>query len=203
MVVASPCALVASIMPAALSLISNGARNGLLVKGSVFLEKLGNSKIVALDKTGTITNGKPGVEDMLLAADIEERECLEAAAAIEKQSGHPLAKAIVEYAEAKGIKPAANVSIEETSGFGVQARYNGETWLIGKAGFVGEEAAGQFLTAAVQELAKQGKTIVFMKKAKNRGVFCIKRPNQTGSKSGGRRAERAWRSDGDADRGPA
>ncbi|MDI5788255.1 HAD family hydrolase [Bacillus licheniformis] len=79
----------------------NGARNGLLVKGSVFLEKLGNSKIVALDKTGTITNGKPGVEDMLLAADIEERECLEAAAAIEKQSGHPLAKAIVEYAEAK------------------------------------------------------------------------------------------------------
>ena len=73
----------------------------------------------ALDKTGTITNGKPGVEDMLLAADIEERECLEAAAAIEKQSGHPLAKAIVEYAEAKGIEPPANVSIEETSGFGV------------------------------------------------------------------------------------
>ncbi|KJD52067.1 ATPase, partial [Bacillus amyloliquefaciens] len=164
MVVASPCALVASIMPAALSLISNGARNGLLVKGSVFLEKLGNSKIVALDKTGTITNGKPGVEDMLLAADIEERECLEAAAAIEKQSGHPLAKAIVEYAEAKGIELPANVSIEETSGFGVQARYNGETWLIGKAGFVGEEAAGQFLTTAVQELAKQGKTIVFVKK---------------------------------------
>ncbi|WP_026579801.1 heavy metal translocating P-type ATPase [Bacillus sp. SB47] len=175
MVVASPCALVASIMPAALSLISNGARNGLLVKGSVFLEKLGNSKIVALDKTGTITNGKPGVEDMLLAADIEERECLEAAAAIEKQSGHPLAKAIVEYAEAKGIEPPANVSIEETSGFGVQARYNGETWLIGKAGFVGEEAAGQFLTTAVQELAKQGKTIVFVKKGeKIAGCFALK-----------------------------
>lgn len=175
MVVASPCALVASIMPAALSLISNGARNGLLVKGSVFLEKLGNSKIVALDKTGTITNGKPGVEDMFLAADIGERECLEAAAAIEKQSGHPLAKAIVEYAEAKGIEPAANVSIEETSGFGVQAQYRGETWLIGKAGFVGEEAAGQFLTAAVQKLAKQGKTIVFMKKGeKIAGCFALK-----------------------------
>ncbi len=159
MVVASPCALVASIMPAALSLISNGARNGLLVKGSVFLEKLGNSKIVALDKTGTITNGKPGVEDMLLAADIEERECLEAAAAIEKQSGHPLAKAIVEYAEAKGIELPANVSIEETSGFGVQARYNGETWLIGKAGFVGEEAAGQFLDDCFRSLPSREKQL--------------------------------------------
>ncbi|MCY8273509.1 HAD-IC family P-type ATPase, partial [Bacillus sonorensis] len=86
MVVASPCALVASIMPAALSLISNGARNGLLVKGSVFLEKLGNSKIVAMDKTGTITNGKPAVENMILAEGMDENEYLEAAAAIEKQS---------------------------------------------------------------------------------------------------------------------
>ena len=74
MVVASPCALVASIMPAALSLISNGARNGLLVKGSVFLEKLGNSKIVAMDKTGTITNGKPAVENMILAEGMDEND---------------------------------------------------------------------------------------------------------------------------------
>ncbi|MFT0802347.1 heavy metal translocating P-type ATPase [Bacillus swezeyi] len=175
MVVASPCALVASIMPAALSLISNGARNGLLVKGSVFLEKLGNTQIVALDKTGTITNGKPAVEDMLVAEGLEEKECLEAAAAIEKQSGHPLAKAIVKYAEAKGISSVANVSIEETSGFGVKAQYRGETWLLGKAGFVGEEETKQFLAASVQRLAEQGKTIVYLKKGgRIAGCFALK-----------------------------
>ncbi|WP_307894144.1 heavy metal translocating P-type ATPase [Bacillus swezeyi] len=175
MVVASPCALVASIMPAALSLISNGARNGLLVKGSVFLEKLGNTQIVALDKTGTITNGKPAVEDMLVAEGLEEKECLEAAAAIEKQSGHPLAKAIVKYAEAKGISSVANVSIEETSGFGVKAQYRGETWLLGKAGFVGEEETKQFFAASVQRLAEQGKTIVYLKKGgRIAGCFALK-----------------------------
>ncbi|MED1741571.1 heavy metal translocating P-type ATPase [Bacillus swezeyi] len=175
MVVASPCALVASIMPAALSLISNGARNGLLVKGSVFLEKLGNTQIVALDKTGTITNGKPAVEDMLVAEGLEEKKCLEAAAAIEKQSGHPLAKAIVKYAEAKGISSVANVSIEETSGFGVKAQYRGETWLLGKAGFVGEEETKQFFAASVQRLAEQGKTIVYLKKGgRIAGCFALK-----------------------------
>ncbi|MED2943289.1 heavy metal translocating P-type ATPase [Bacillus swezeyi] len=175
MVVASPCALVASIMPAALSLISNGARNGLLVKGSVFLEKLGNTQIVALDKTGTITNGKPAVEDMLVAEGLEEKECLEAAAAIEKQSGHPLAKAIVNYAEAKGISSVANVSIEETSGFGVKAQYRGETWLLGKAGFVGVEETKQFFAASVQRLAEQGKTIVYLKKGgRIAGCFALK-----------------------------
>ncbi|MFN2745981.1 heavy metal translocating P-type ATPase [Bacillus sp. z60-18] len=175
MVVASPCALVASIMPAALSLISNGARNGLLVKGGVFLEKLGNSKIVAFDKTGTITKGKPAVEDMLLVEGMDESECLEAAAAIEKQSDHPLAKAIVAYAEAKGIRAAEHVSIEETSGFGVRAQYRGETWLIGKAGFAGDKEADQCLGDSVQKLAEQGKTIVYLKKGDRlAGCFALK-----------------------------
>ncbi|MCZ0069351.1 heavy metal translocating P-type ATPase [Bacillus sonorensis] len=175
MVVASPCALVASIMPAALSLISNGARNGLLVKGSVFLEKLGNSKIVAMDKTGTITNGKPAVENMILAEGMDENEYLEAAAAIEKQSNHPLAKAIVEFAEAKGIHPPGNVAIEETSGFGVKAQFEGEIWFIGKAGFVGEEEADHVFGDAVQQLAGQGKTIVYVKKGgRLAGCFALK-----------------------------
>ena len=175
MVVASPCALVASIMPAALSLISNGARNGLLVKGSVFLEKLGNSKIVAMDKTGTITNCKPAVENMILAEGMDENEYLEAAAAIEKQSNHPLAKAIVEFAEAKGIHPPGNVAIEETSGFGVKAQFEGEIWFIGKAGFVGEEEADHVFGDAVQQLAGQGKTIVYVKKGgRLAGCFALK-----------------------------
>ncbi|MEK5502376.1 heavy metal translocating P-type ATPase [Bacillus sp. FSL M8-0168] len=175
MVVASPCALVASIMPAALSLISNGARNGLLVKGSVFLEKLGNSKIVALDKTGTITYGAPAVEDMLLAEGIAENECLTAAAVIEQQSNHPLAKAIVEYADAKGIHPDANVSIEETSGFGVKAQFEGETWLIGKAGYVGEGEVIRAFGDSVKRLSEEGKTVVYVKKGDRlAGCFALK-----------------------------
>ncbi|MDA7026237.1 heavy metal translocating P-type ATPase [Bacillus sp. CLL-7-23] len=176
MVVASPCALVASIMPAALSLISNGARHGLLVKGSVFLEKLGETKIVAMDKTGTITNGKPAVEDLLLTFGMTEVECLEAAASIEKQSNHPLAQAIVQYAKVKGVNPDITVSIEETSGFGVKAQFKGEMWQIGKAEFVMEEKQNdQSFKASVQTIAAQGKTIVYVKKGERVvGCFALK-----------------------------
>ncbi|NPC92347.1 cadmium-translocating P-type ATPase [Bacillus sp. WMMC1349] len=176
MVVASPCALVASIMPAALSLISNGARHGLLVKGSVFLEKLGETKIVAMDKTGTITNGKPAVEDLILTFGMTEMECLEAAASIEKQSNHPLAQAIVKYAKAKGVNPDITVSIEETSGFGVKAQFKGEMWQIGKAEFVMEEKQNdQSFKASVQSIAAQGKTLVYVKKGERVvGCFALK-----------------------------
>ncbi|MDA1475770.1 heavy metal translocating P-type ATPase [Bacillus changyiensis] len=176
MVVASPCALVASIMPAALSLISNGARHGLLVKGSVFLEKLGETKIVAMDKTGTITNGKPAVEDLILTFGMTEVECLEAAASIEKQSNHPLAQAIVKYAEAQGVNPDITVSIQETSGFGVKAQFKGEMWQIGKAEFVMEDKQNdQSFKASVQTIAAQGKTLVYVKKGERVvGCFALK-----------------------------
>ncbi|MDR4200780.1 HAD family hydrolase, partial [Bacillus altitudinis] len=138
MVVASPCALVASIMPAALSLISNGARNGMLVKGSVFLEKLGTSSMIAFDKTGTITSGKPAVEQVVIAKGQEEAAFYQALYQIESQSNHPLAKAISDMAQEQQIERSAHVTIEETSGFGVKAQLNGETWRIGKKDFAGK-----------------------------------------------------------------
>lgn len=125
MVVASPCALVASIMPAALSLISNGARNGLLVKGSVFLEQLGSVRMIAFDKTGTVTKGQPAVAAFQAAENVSEDEIMQAVYAIEKQSSHPLAKAIAEFAESRRAAPAGHLSIDETSGFGVQAEIEG------------------------------------------------------------------------------
>ena len=112
---------------------------------------------------------------MILAEGMDENEYLEAAAAIEKQSNHPLAKAIVEFAEAKGIHPPGNVAIEETSGFGVKAQFEGEIWFIGKAGFVGEEEADHVFGDAVQQLAGQGKTIVYVKKGgRLAGCFALK-----------------------------
>lgn len=112
MVVASPCALVASIMPAALSLISNGARNGMLVKGSVFLEQLGSVQMIAFDKTGTVTKGQPAVETIRIAEGFSEAEVLEAVYAIETQSSHPLAQAITAYAESRGVNQSGYISIE-------------------------------------------------------------------------------------------
>lgn len=175
MVVASPCALVASIMPAALSLISNGARNGLLVKGSVFLEQLGSVRMIAFDKTGTVTKGQPAVAAFQAAEHVNEDEIMQAVYAIEKQSSHPLAKAIAEFAESRGAVPAGHTSIDETSGFGVQADIEGAKWMIGKAGFAGKEDADAFLKTSGNELKDKGCTLVFVKKDDRiAGCFALK-----------------------------
>ncbi|MGF3514204.1 MULTISPECIES: heavy metal translocating P-type ATPase [Bacillus] len=175
MVVASPCALVASIMPAALSLISNGARNGLLVKGSVFLEQLGSVRMIAFDKTGTVTKGQPAVAAFQAAENVSEDEIMQAVYAIEKQSSHPLAKAIAEFAESRGAAPAGHLSIDETSGFGVQAEIEGVKWMVGKAGFAGEHAADAFLQTSGKELKDKGFTLVFVKKDDRiAGCFALK-----------------------------
>ncbi|MER0468072.1 metal-transporting ATPase PfeT [Bacillus cabrialesii subsp. cabrialesii] len=164
MVVASPCALVASIMPAALSLISNGARSGMLVKGSVFLEQLGAVQMVAFDKTGTVTKGQPAVETIRIAKGFSETEVLEAVYAIETQSSHPLAQAITTYAESRGVNQSGYISIEETSGFGVTAEVSGAKWKIGKAGFIGGQMAAQFIDQTASDVIQSGHTIVFVKK---------------------------------------
>ncbi|MEC3695252.1 metal-transporting ATPase PfeT [Bacillus subtilis] len=164
MVVASPCALVASIMPAALSLISNGARNGMLAKGSVFLEQLGSVQMIAFDKTGTVTKGQPAVETIRIAEGFSEAEVLEAVYAIETQSSHPLAQAITAYAESRGVNQSGYISIEETSGFGVMAEVSGAKWKVGKAGFIGEEMAAQFMKQTASDVIQSGHTIVFVKK---------------------------------------
>ncbi|AME05518.1 heavy metal translocating P-type ATPase [Bacillus siamensis] len=175
MVVASPCALVASIMPAALSLISNGARNGLLVKGSVFLEQLGSVRMIAFDKTGTVTKGQPAVAAFQAAEQVNEDEIMQAVYTIEKQSSHPLAKAIAEFAESRGAVPAGHISIDETSGFGVQADIEGAKWMIGKAGFAGKEDADAFLNTSGNELKDKGCTLVFVKKDDRiAGCFALK-----------------------------
>ncbi|MGD6966111.1 heavy metal translocating P-type ATPase [Rossellomorea vietnamensis] len=163
LVVASPCALVASIMPATLSAISNGARNGILFKGGMHLENLSNLQAIAFDKTGTLTKGKPQVTDIITHPEITEREVLSITASIEKQSNHPLAQAIVKhtanlYPDLPLTEPQ---SLQDVSGWGVKAMVNGEEWKVGKAEFVGSEAAMQFTEGKSDQLAAEGKTIVY------------------------------------------
>ncbi|KKB40363.1 heavy metal translocating P-type ATPase [Bacillus thermotolerans] len=162
LVVASPCALVASIMPATLSAISNGARRGILFKGGVHLENLSHIKAIAFDKTGTLTKGAPEVTDVVVRDDLSVDDLLAAAASIESQSNHPLAQSIVRYAEKHQIPYSAPDQLEDVAGWGVKGIALGKEWKIGKADFVGKEAAHSFYRGVAKQLAASGKTTVFV-----------------------------------------
>lgn len=162
LVVASPCALVASVMPATLSAISNGARSGILFKGGVHLENIGDLKAIALDKTGTLTKGKPEVTDFLVTEGYVESEVLSLLASIEAQSNHPLAQSIVQFSKLQGTILTQSIEIEDIAGWGIKATIDGTEWKVGKPKFVGEEKAKLYNNRIAQTLADEGKTVIFM-----------------------------------------
>lgn len=163
LVVASPCALVASIMPATLSAISKGARHGILFKGGVHLENLGTLEAIAFDKTGTLTKGKPEVTEVIVKNGIDKENFMWKAASIENHSTHPLAQAIVKYTNSITDQDLLHPdSLEDVSGWGVKAEMHGERWKIGKADFVGKEAAEMFSNGKAKHLASKGNTLVFV-----------------------------------------
>lgn len=166
LVVASPCALVASIMPATLAAISNGAKNGVIFKGGIHLENLSTIKAIAFDKTGTLTKGRPQVTDFVLREELDPKEIMEKISGIESQSNHPLAKAIVEYLTAQGIVPLPNIQITDVPGNGLKSIIDGEEILIGKPAFVNENDAEIFQNGLLNRLANEGKTVTFVRDAK-------------------------------------
>ncbi|MBF2467171.1 heavy metal translocating P-type ATPase [Listeria welshimeri] len=163
--VASPCALVASVTPATLAAISNGARHGILFKGGVHLENLRGIKAIAFDKTGTLTNGTPVLTDRLFAENVDKQEIINMVVALERQSLHPLAAAITQDLDAEVTKNITEIEITDVPGWGVQADYKGDTWQVGKAGFVGTESTREFLSGAFEKLASEGKTVVYVAKS--------------------------------------
>lgn len=136
-VAAAPCALVISIPITVVATLGTGARNGVLVKGGIYIEDLAKVKVVALDKTGTLTRGEPEVTDMVVlnhaddSAAVSKKAVLEIAAGIERLSQHPLARAIVHYTEAQGVKPAEVVNFKSLTGAGASAQLNGTTVYVG------------------------------------------------------------------------
>ncbi|MDH6453963.1 MULTISPECIES: heavy metal translocating P-type ATPase [unclassified Streptomyces] len=127
MIVASPCAVVLATMPPLLSAIANAGRHGVLVKSAVAMERLGEVDAVALDKTGTLTEGRPEVTAVrpFPGAELDEDELLALAAAAEYPSEHPLARAIVTSARARGLRIAPATDFVATPGRGVVARIEG------------------------------------------------------------------------------
>src|SRR3954471_7444257 len=165
LVVASPCALVAAVMPATLSAISNGAKHGILFKGGVHLENLSHIQAIAFDKTGTLTKGKPEVTDIVVENGLDADDVLLIVASIESHSNHPLANSIVKYAKEKLATDLVQPdSIEDVAGWGVKAIIDHEEWKIGKAGFIGKEDSERFADEAAQRLPSEGKTVVFVQK---------------------------------------
>lgn len=163
LVVASPCALVASIMPATLATISNGAKNGVLFKGGLHLEHLSVLRALAVDKTGTLTQGKPVVTDFIVRDGVERDTALAILAGIESQSNHPLAQAITSYAKAEGIDILPQATIEDIPGWGIKGTIQNEEYQVGKPEFVDVQLANNFANNAVTKLAAEGKTVIFIR----------------------------------------
>ncbi|MBY0009676.1 heavy metal translocating P-type ATPase [Paenibacillus typhae] len=162
LVVASPCALVSSIMPAVLSGISNAARKGVLFKGGVHLEGIGGVRAVVFDKTGTLTEGKPEVTHVCPAKGVTEAELLAVAASLEKLSRHPIASAVVEYAIARDIAFEPAEAMQDVTGLGVSGRVNGSPCLVGKRSMLLNLEIPELYEAASKQLEAEGMTALYV-----------------------------------------
>ena len=173
LVISCPCALGLATPVAIMVATGKGAENGVLIKSGEALEILSSAKIVAFDKTGTVTTGKPAVTDAIFFG--EERSLLSGAAAAESGSEHPLAEAVVRFAEEKGAPEAAAENFRSYAGKGVSAEVGGKTYYIGSAKFISAYAAdAQKHEQALRELAAQGKTPVLMAcENKTAAIFAI------------------------------
>ena len=162
LVISCPCALGLATPVAITVATGKAAEKGILIKSAASLELMGRVNTVVLDKTGTVTEGKPRVTDVLCAANVTEEELLCAAASLEKPSGHPLADAIVQEAERRSIPLCAVSDFAAVAGGGVQAVQDGKTLYAGNDRYmesIGADTAA--LRAAAETLAAQGKTPLY------------------------------------------
>jgi Cu+-exporting ATPase len=131
LVVACPCAMGLATPTAVMVASGRGAEHGILIKNAQSLELAGRINVVALDKTGTITLGKPAVQELSPAPGVDERQLLSLAAGVEAGSGHPLALAVTEYARRENILPAAARDLQVVPGEGVASLYQEKPALVG------------------------------------------------------------------------
>jgi Zn2+/Cd2+-exporting ATPase len=164
LVVASPCALMAAIMPTLLSGIANGARGGILFKNGAQLEKMGKVRAIAFDKTGTLTTGQVQVSQIISADEYTQADVLKAATALEASSEHPIAKAIVQAAG--DLDWVRGVDVQAIPGQGIVGIVNNQKVVVGNAAFIQQYVAQ--LPQPLQELTNclehEGKTVVWVAK---------------------------------------
>jgi heavy metal translocating P-type ATPase len=164
LVVASPCAVVISVPAAVLSALAAAARRGVLFKGGAALEAFGRSDAFVFDKTGTLTEGRMRLAAVHPLDDLDEDEALRLAGALESHSEHPLARAVVDAAEARGLHLAEPVGVQARPGHGVEGEVDGRAAWVGNRRLAearGATPVGRAL-AVLEELERQGATAVLL-----------------------------------------
>ncbi len=175
LVISCPCALGLATPVAIMVGSGMGARSGILFKTAVSLEETGKAQVVVLDKTGTITEGQPKVTDMAAADGVSEEELLLKAAALEKKSEHPLAKAVMAMAEEKKLQVPETKDFASLTGSGVRASLDGKSLLGGSASYMDKEVGlGKEMLEKADSFAKMGKTpLVFSEDGKLLGIIAV------------------------------
>ncbi|KAF3304594.1 heavy metal translocating P-type ATPase [Carnobacterium sp. PL17GRE32] len=162
LVAASPCALAAATVSVTLSTTSNLAKKGVLSKGSSYLSQLADTQAIAFDKTGTLTKGKPEVTNYYFADSVNEENMIDIVVALEKESNHPLADAILRKFEQKN---QLTIEVENQIGKGLTGDYNGKNYRIGKPTSF-DEVANEYIRLN-NEWASEGKTVVYVAEDEN------------------------------------
>jgi len=163
LVIACPCALVISTPVTIVSGLAAAARHGILIKGGVYLEEGRKLAWLALDKTGTLTHGKPVQTDFELRADVTMEHCRRLAASLSSRSDHPVSQAVASTADQHRIKPESVDAFEELPGRGVRGVIDGKTYSLGNHRLVHElDRCTPGLEARREEMERQGKTVVML-----------------------------------------
>jgi Zn2+/Cd2+-exporting ATPase len=161
LVIACPCALVISTPVSIVASIASAARAGVLVKGGAFVELPGHLKAIALDKTGTITRAEPQITEIIPLGNHTEGELVARAAALETRSTHPLARAILRYAETHSVAPAPATEVQLLKGKGLSGIFDGEEFWLGSHRYVVErEQDTPEISRKAEELEADGKTVI-------------------------------------------
>ncbi len=163
LVIACPCALVISTPVAIVSGLASAARQGVLIKGGVYLEQAGNLKVIAFDKTGTLTKGAAEVTDVIPLNDHTSADVLGVAAALESRSEHPPAAAVLRKAEAEGVSPPVVVDFRSIAGKGARGQVDGRTFTIGSLRLFQElNLMTDSAHAVIERLQGEGKTTILL-----------------------------------------
>jgi len=164
LIIACPCALGLATPMSVMVGIGRGAKEGVLIKNAEVLETMEKVDTIVVDKTGTLTEGRPEVTSVEISSGWTEEQIVALAASVESQSEHPLAQAVVRRARADGLSLAEAVDFESSTGGGVRAVVNGQTVLIGKADFLSEQNADGVDEARRHTMSyqEQGKTTILV-----------------------------------------
>ncbi len=163
LIIACPCALGLATPMSIIVALGKGAKNGVLVKNSESLERLEKIEVIVVDKTGTLTEGKPHLTKIIPAKNFDEKEILQLAASLEHQSEHPIARAITNYAKENKITFLEAKNFVTPIGKGVSGEVENKKILIGNAKFLEEnQVVCDELKSRAEELTKQGATVIFI-----------------------------------------